>query len=324
MARSNPRVRLNVTISENSVDKLQEISDVTDTSKSKLIEDALRLLFQEKHGHVSVPEKGESLFMAKTIAVCSHKGGVGKTTSTACLADVLSKRNFKVLVVDTDSQGNLSQCFGYSPKTHTDKTLSQFVENLFLDDDARIPMEDFICPTPNKSIDIIPCDDRYAVAIKKTMEAVTLGINIYKLIVQTFSKSYDFILFDTKPAVDDEVKQIMLAVEWIIIPTDVAENSINGAVNTMRFINGCRLGNPALKLAGIFFNAADTRTKVYHDYVPQLKEALGDKLFETVIPFSQDAKKSEGFHVPVTMKYPSGKIARNFSKLVEEVLTRIG
>ena len=63
---------------------------------------------------------------------------------------------------------------------------------------------------------------------------------------------------------------------------------------------------------------------MYHDYVPQLKEALGDKLFETVIPFSQDAKKSEGFHVPVTMKYPSGKIARNFSKLVEEVLTRIG
>lgn len=322
--RSNPRVRLNVTISESSVNKLQELSNVTDMSKSKLIEDALRLLFQEYKGHVSARAEGASLFMAKTIAICSHKGGVGKTTSTACLADLLSKRNYKVLVVDTDSQGNLSHCFGYSPKEHSNNTLSQFVENLFAADDVRRPMEDFILYTQNNNIDIITCDDHYAVAIKKTMEAVTLGINIYKLIASQFAGKYDFILFDTKPAVDDEVKQIMLAVEWILIPTDAAENSINGAINTMKFLNGCRLGNPNLKVAGVFFNAVDTRTKVAHDYMPQLKEALGDRLFQTVIPFSQDAKKSEGYHVPVTMKYPSGKIARNFSKLTEELLSRIG
>ena len=323
LPRNNPRTRITSTISAPLSDKLTEIANITNLPKSELIDEALELLVQKyKDRVIQSGSKGASLFMAKTLAFCSHKGGVGKTTSTACFADLLSKRGYHVLVIDTDSQGNLSKRFGYPPQQHYEKTLTQLVDDILSDEPH--PMTDFICPTQNKGIDIIPCDDRYAEGVKHLLSAVMLGINAYKLIIHELSTNYDFILFDTKPAVDDDVKQVMLATQWVMIPTDAADDSIDGARNTLKFLKAIRRGNPDLSVAGVFFNAVNTRTSVAHDYVPQIREAWGPLMLTPIIPYSQDAKKAEGYHVPVTEKYPSGKITRNFSKLVEEVLQRIG
>ena len=323
LPRNHPRTRITSTVSTPLSDKLSIISDVIDLPKSELIDEALELLVQKyKDRVITSGSKGASIFMAKTLAFCSHKGGVGKTTSTACFADLLSKRGYHVLLIDTDSQGNLSKRFGYPPQQHFEKTLTQLVDDILSDEPH--PVTDFVCATQNKSIDIIPCDDRYAEGVKHMLSAVMLGINAYKLIVHELSTCYDFIIFDTKPAVDDDVKQVMLATQWVMIPTDAADDSIDGARNTLKFIKAIRRGNPDLAVAGAFFNAVNMRTSVAHDYVPQIREAWGPLMFEPIIPYSQDAKKAEGYHAPVSEKYPNGKITRNFSKLVEEVLNRIG
>lgn len=260
--------------------------------------------------------------MGVAMTVANHKGGVGKSTSVACFADLWGKAGKKVLLIDTDSQGNLSKRFGYPPNPHQRVTLGDAVRNILSDDPK--PLMEFVQHTSNENIDILPNDDRYAVVVQDMLREVMSGINSYFLLVQELRPYYDYILFDTKPAVDNEIRQIMLAVDYVLIPMDATDDSIDGASNTVRFVKSCTRGNPSLQIAGIFFNAVNMRTTVAKDYVPQIKEAWGDIVFDTIIPYSQEAKKAEGRHAPVTSEFPNGKVAEAFESLLKEVEEKIG
>lgn len=258
-----------------------------------------------------------------TIALSTHKGGAGKTTSVACFADLLGKQGKKVLLIDTDTQGNLSKRFGYPPQPRQKVTLGDAVKNILGPQEEARPLKDFVQHTENLNIDILPNDDRYANVVKEMLNLVMSGVNSYKLLVDELATLYDYIIFDTKPAVDDEIRQIMMAVKWVIIPMDAADDAIDGANNTMRFVKGCTRGNPNLTVAGIFFNAVNLRSSVAKDYIPQIREAWGELVFDTVIPYSQEAKKAEGMHEPVTEAYPTGKVALAFEDLLKEVQQRV-
>ena len=110
LARNNPRVRFVTSISSSLKDKFKVISDVTGLPGSQLIDESILVLTQKYRNRILESGKeGVSVFMAKTIAICSNKGGVGKTTSTAAFADLLGKRDYRVLIIDADPQGNLSK-----------------------------------------------------------------------------------------------------------------------------------------------------------------------------------------------------------------------
>ena len=90
MSRNNPRTRFSTSVSKVLYEKLDRIAEVTGTQKTALVDEALELLVQKYRGRVLASGgEGVSIFMAKTIAFCSHKGGVGKTTSAAAFADLL-------------------------------------------------------------------------------------------------------------------------------------------------------------------------------------------------------------------------------------------
>ena len=109
-----------------------------------------------------------------------------------------------------------------------------------------------------------------------------------------------------------------------LIPMEAADDSINGAGNMLRFVKGCHKGNPKLRVAGLFFNAVDMRTTTAKAYVPQMQESWKELMFKTVIPYSQDARKAEGIHEPVTEAFPNGKVAAAFRELLKEVEERVG
>lgn len=324
LARINTRVKFTASLPKSLTDKLQVISDSMSIPKSKLIDESLNMLVQKYRSQViESGNEGAEILMAKTIAICSNKGGVGKTTSTAAFADLLAKQNYHVLVIDADPQGNLSKRFGYDPKSYRgDIQLSAAIMNVLSDEPK--PTKDFVLPTQNKNIDIIPNDDRFEAAKKELLDAVMLGINSYKIILQELSANYDFILLDCRPAVDSDIAQIMQSVGYIMIPVNAADDSVDGVSKTLGYAKLCHRANPDLKVAGVFFVAVDSRTAVAHDYVPQIREAFGDFMFQSIVPRSEDARKAESLHKPVSEVYPSGKATRAYSKLVEEVLTRLG
>ena len=161
MSRNNPRTRFSTSVSKVLYEKLDRIAEVTGTQKTALVDEALELLVQKYRGRVLASGgEGVSIFMAKTIAFCSHKGGVGKTTSAAAFADLLGRRDYKLLLIDADPQGNLSKRFGYHPKEYRGAVqLSAAVLNILSDDPK--PLKDFVLATQNKNVDIIPNHDRH-------------------------------------------------------------------------------------------------------------------------------------------------------------------
>jgi chromosome partitioning protein len=112
-----------------------------------------------------------------TIALSTHKGGAGKTTSVACFADLLGKQGKKVLLIDTDTQGNLSKRFGYPPQPRQKVTLSDAVKNILDPQEEARPLKDFVQKTGNTNIDILPNDDRYANVVKEMLPLVMSGVN---------------------------------------------------------------------------------------------------------------------------------------------------
>ena len=90
MSRNNPRTRFSTSVSKVLYEKLDRIAEVTGTQKTALVDEALELLVQKYRGRVLASGgEGVSIFMAKTIAFCSHRGGVGKTTSAAAFAETV-------------------------------------------------------------------------------------------------------------------------------------------------------------------------------------------------------------------------------------------
>jgi chromosome partitioning protein len=262
--------------------------------------------------------------IAKVIAVCSNKGGVGKTTGAAALGHAFSLKGYRVLMIDADPQGNLAGRFGQKKGLKGEKSLYAAIKN-YLTGSALHPSE-FIVPTPYENIDIITGDDRLSVAKSDLASASSRFEFIYKDIVDKIIELgiYDYIIFDTRPSLEDEITQVLIAAQWIIIPITTGIDSIDGMNDTIRFQLLCRRGNKDLQVAGVFFNRVKSRTSVAKEIIPAIQDQLKDYLFETIVSEDEKAIQSENMTVPITAYNPNGKAAKEFLDLAEEVLKKIG
>lgn len=262
---------------------------------------------------------------ATTIAVCSNKGGVGKTTATSCIGHLLGESGKKVLLIDADPQGNLSRRYGYEPTAHNDKQLSAAVESYV--SNSPEPIENFIEQTDFPNVDIIPGDDRLTLTRNTLMASVSqFGVNAYKEIINAIValKKYDYVIIDTRPALDEEISQIMFAVNWLVIPTKASVDSVQGAGQTIQYQVKCRRANPNLRVAGVFFNIVEQNTESAHMTIPALEGQLQNIVMKTKIPKNETAVKSENRTQPMTALYKSCKASKAYKKLLDELVKTIG
>lgn len=257
----------------------------------------------------------------KTIAIINNKGGVGKTTCTAYLASTLANRNYKVLLIDTDPQGNLSRLFGFEPKDNREKTLSLCLDDI-LKNNSLDPIK-YIESSEIPNIDILVGDINLTANRIEIERALTKFNFVYKKIIDEIKKleKYDFILFDTCPSLGAENSQILVAVEYLIIPSTSGRNSVEGIDQLIDFYNNCRCVNPNLKLLGILFNNVNMNSMIGKDVLPMVKESYGEYIFDTVISRSVIAEKLEWSGMSLDK---NNKIYASFFNASEEVLNRIG
>lgn len=237
--------------------------------------------------------------MAITISVINNKGGVGKTTSTGILAELLAYLGKKTLVVDIDHQGNLSMLF------HAHKEDSPgLIEGRELPEEENISelfkfryrepaqVKGLIKHTPIPNLDIIPSSKRH----KHTQEAIlkNTGNNniILKRALVAVSKDYDFILIDNAPADDILIVNSMFASDHIIIPVRVEDFSYKGLKETLDSIAYIREEHEVdTDFLGAFITQAELNTNSFKRKKSQYMEELGNKFFET--PIRKDIKISE-------------------------------
>ena len=289
---------------------------------SRVIEDSIGNMLY-KHKEHKKKREGDVKTMAKKIAVCSNKGGVGKTTAAACLGHILGQEGFRVLLIDADPQGNLSNRFGYDPTEHHDIQLSAAINNVL--GNSPISSKNFICKTTYENVELIPADDRLSISKNELLNAIVqININAYKAIIEDVESDYDYIIFDTRPSLDEEIAQILFCVDWIIIPVTTGHDSIQGASQTIQYQVKCKRGNKNLQVAGVFFNRVNNRTISAQEIIPQLNVALDGYIFKTIIPAVEDAVKSENMSRPITATFPKSKVTKAFRELAKEVQMKIG
>jgi chromosome partitioning protein len=209
---------------------------------------------------------------ARVVSVINHKGGVGKTTTTGYLGEAIAKKGFKVLLIDLDPQGNLSQIFDVDIQGE-----SQVYHSL-------IKLENLSIYPIGENLSISPSDIELARAETELLNKVG-GEQRLKILISRVSQDYDFILIDCPPSLNILTMSAMQASNSCLI-TLLPEMSALKGLNTLleRISEARQIFNPSLQVDGIIFTMV--RKNTVHDGI---KETVRE-IFPNIKVFKNEIK----------------------------------
>jgi len=254
--------------------------------------------------------------MAKIIAICNQKGGTGKTTTAVNLAAALAELNKRVLIVDSDPQGNATSGVGVNKSE-----LELSVYDLLL---QRVKAEEALIKDVCPNLDIIPCNINLTGAEIELVGVLSRETRLKKALA-TVSDNYDYIFIDSPPSLGLLTLNSLVASEEIIIPIQCEFYALEGVSQLLNTLNLIKDGlNSNLKICGVLLTMADYRTNLTTEVIREIKDYFKTEVFETIIPRNIRLSEAPSFGKPIT-SYDSNSIGANkYRALALEVLDRSG
>ncbi|MCK8494690.1 MULTISPECIES: ParA family protein [Spirosoma] len=219
---------------------------------------------------------------AKVISIANHKGGVGKTTTTLNLGRALSILGKRVLLIDLDSQGNLSQVLG------VEEPQKQVVNALLGNESLPI-----VRITDN--FDLAPSDLELANADLELVQAVG-GVNQLKNVIAGLRAQYDYILIDCPPALNIFTNSALVASTSCLITLQPEASAMKGINNLFERITQVRDRiNHELTVEGIVLTLVDKRLNVHRDMLNYIRSGVltNFTIFNTEIRLNVALKESQ-------------------------------
>ncbi len=250
--------------------------------------------------------------MSRVFAIANQKGGVGKTTTAINLAASLAANDLRVLVIDSDPQGNATTGLGVA-KDPTHPSLY----HVLLGD---VPPKDAVLPTDLEGLSLITADKNLVGA---NLELVGLDARELRLRqrIADIRNDYDFILIDCPPALDLLTLNALLAADAVLVPIQCEFFALEGISELMDTIQRIREAfNHPLEIAGILLTMFDDRTNLTRQVAADLKEFFGDQVFRTVIPRSVRIAEAPSFGKPILTYDPRSRGAESYIQLAKEIL----
>jgi chromosome partitioning protein len=258
--------------------------------------------------------------MATVIAVANHKGGVGKTTTTANLGAALALRGRRVLLIDLDPQGNLTSSFGLEKEgQHT-------VADALLD--RRVPLP-VVC-VPNGSPDglesseqlsVVPAADALAAAEAQLMNKLGRELRLRDQLL-SLEEHYDYIVIDTPPSLGVLTINALVAATRVIIPTEARFFSLQGLKMLEDSIEEILYVNPRLEVLGILLSKIDRRLKEERQVADYVRKNWGVRVFATEIGTNSKILEAGSVGVSVFHYMGAEKAMSTYLALADEVMTR--
>lgn len=247
-----------------------------------------------------------------TTSIFNIKGGVGKTTTTVNLAACLAKEGYKVLVVDTDPQGNASMTFDVY------NTDDLYIGDALLD--KSIDPYKLIKKTEYENIDVVPSNIKLAFVDSQILLDVTKSQqNRLSNFLSKISSDYDYCIIDCATSLNTININVLTASDEVIIPIKIDKYALDGLENLIdKILEIKEEFNHKLNLKGCLITM-DSQTKVNKDIKAELKKLLEDKMFETTIRNTVKVIESTFDQNPV-IKYSSKcNASKDYSALCKEV-----
>ena len=252
--------------------------------------------------------------MGRVIAIANQKGGVGKTTTSINLSACLAEKGKKVLVIDTDPQGNTTSGLGID-KNDLDNTVYELIL-------GECSIYDCIVKDAIPNVSVLPSNVNLAAA-----EIELIGVDkkefILKNEVDFVKDDYDFIIIDCPPSLNLLTINAMTTADSVLVPIQCEFYALEGLSQLIHTVNLIKERlNPDLE--GVVFTMYDSRTNLSMQVVENVKANLQENICETVIPRNIRLAEAPSYGMPITMYDPKSSGADSYRKLADELINRKG
>jgi chromosome partitioning protein len=270
------------------------------------------------------------------VTIANQKGGVGKTTLTFNLAHGLARRGHSVLVVDLDSQNDISTLFGveYLQMTNSsfkkiDLSKPKTFKNIVINDEI-ISAASVLYGESEISEAILECDenlnllpgsirlveaDRYLPTVRTE--------DTLKNCLSSIEQDYDYILIDSPPGLGLISINALVAAQFLLVPTQHETLSTTGMLMILRTHFSVLQANPDLEVGGIVSMMTRPRQRLDRMASKDLDSIKGDRHFQSELRMGVDVHKANRKHQSLFQYNPKGNLALDMERIVNEFIERV-
>lgn len=248
-----------------------------------------------------------------TLTFTNQKGGVGKSTSAVSVAAALTRKGYRVLLVDLDPQGNATTAAGITPD-EDDATVYEVLKGTAKASDA--------IRTAPGGYDLFPTDIRQSGADIELASAPGRDF-ILREALDAVKDRYDFTIIDNPPSLSIVTLMGLTAADGVVIALKADYLALNGVAQLKDTIDLVkRRLNPDLEITGVLLTFYDDRKNLDRQIAAQAEEGFPGKVFSTRISAAVALAEAPAAGLDIFQYKPGSKAAEQYAALTEEVIAR--
>jgi len=249
--------------------------------------------------------------LGKIISVANQKGGVGKTTTSVNLGACLAYIGKKVLLVDTDPQGNATSGAGIDKGD-----VQQCIYDVLVDD---VEIKDVVKPTEVEGLFSVPATIQLAGAEIELVPTISREVRLKRALAEV-KDDYDFIIIDCPPSLGLLTINALTASDTVLIPVQCEYYALEGLsqlLSTVRLVQ--KHLNHELMIEGVLLTMLDARTNLGLQVIEEVKKYFQDKVYRTIIPRNVRLSEAPSHGEPIIVYDPKSRGAEVYLDLAKEV-----